>query len=139
MKLTKQVINSEILANPNYKSFEFLDVKGMAKVFAVADLVVSRCGLGTLTELSYLGKPSILIPMPGSHQEDNAEVFWNKEAAMVLDQNELDAQKFVKAIKYVLKDEDLRFKFHSNIKNVMKDNAALELATIVKNIINVKK
>lgn len=135
----KQVINSETLSNPNYKSFEFLDVKGMAKVFAVADLVVSRCGLGTLTELSYLGKPALLIPMPDSHQEDNAEVFWSQEAAMVLDQHELDAAKFTKAIMYLLKNEDLRFKLHTNIRSVMRDNAALELMAAVKNIIDAQK
>ena len=47
----------------------------MIKAFAASDAVVSRCGMATLTEISYLGKPSILIPIPKTHQVYNAKIF----------------------------------------------------------------
>ena len=59
----------------NYKPYEFVNTDGLIKMFSASDIVVSRCGMGVLSELSYLGKPSILIPIPDSHQEDNAQIF----------------------------------------------------------------
>ena len=55
---------------------------------AASDLVVSRCGLGVLTELAALEKPAILIPIPHSHQEDNANLFASRSAAVVLSQDD---------------------------------------------------
>jgi len=48
---------------------------------ARADLVVTRGGLATLTELAHLAKPVIIIPLPHSHQEDNAKYFAAQGAA----------------------------------------------------------
>ncbi|MEA1963288.1 MAG: UDP-N-acetylglucosamine--N-acetylmuramyl-(pentapeptide) pyrophosphoryl-undecaprenol N-acetylglucosamine transferase, partial [Patescibacteria group bacterium] len=90
--------------NPGYKFFEFLDAFGLIKVFAAADIIISRAGMGTLTELSYAAKPTILIPMPDSHQEENAEIFFKEEAAIVLSQKELDGGILLSNIKKILKD-----------------------------------
>lgn len=77
------------IQNPNYIAFEFLNSEQISDVLRVADLVVSRCGIGFLSELVYLGKPAILIPMPDSHQEDNAQLFKNANAAIVLEQKKI--------------------------------------------------
>jgi UDP-N-acetylglucosamine--N-acetylmuramyl-(pentapeptide) pyrophosphoryl-undecaprenol N-acetylglucosamine transferase len=63
-------------------------IHDMAEVYAAADLVVSRAGAGTLSELAVAGKPSILIPYPlaTAHQEKNAAAFTSTGAAeMILD------------------------------------------------------
>lgn len=63
-------------------------IHGMAEVYAAADLVVSRAGAGTLSELAVAGKPSILVPYPlaTAHQEKNAAAFVSSGAAeMILD------------------------------------------------------
>ena len=122
----------------NYHLFEFLDSFAMAKAFAAADIIISRCGMGVLTELSYLGKPSILIPMPNSHQEENAEIFKKADAAIILDQNELTAEKFTKEIKKLLSDKELRNKLSNNIKKVMKRGANEKMVKIINDIL-VKK
>ncbi|MDZ4230007.1 MAG: UDP-N-acetylglucosamine--N-acetylmuramyl-(pentapeptide) pyrophosphoryl-undecaprenol N-acetylglucosamine transferase, partial [Candidatus Veblenbacteria bacterium] len=44
-------------------------------VLAAADVVVTRAGMGVLTELSALGKAAVVVPLPQSHQEDNAKYF----------------------------------------------------------------
>lgn len=65
-------------------------IHGMAEVYAAADLVVSRAGAGTLSELAVAGKPSILIPYPlaTAHQEKNAAAFVSSGAAeMILDRD----------------------------------------------------
>ncbi|MCC7103506.1 MAG: glycosyltransferase [Chloroflexi bacterium] len=59
------------LDSPRYRAVEFVTGE-MADLLAAADLVVSRAGMGTLTELAVLSKPALLIPMPASHQAANA-------------------------------------------------------------------
>lgn len=54
---------------------------------AAADVVVSRAGAITVSEIAALGKPSILIPSPNvvrNHQEQNAREFENKNAAELI-------------------------------------------------------
>ena len=119
----------------NYSSFEFLDAKQMAEAYASADIVVSRCGLGTLTELSYLGKPSIIIPMPDSHQEENAKIFKEKEAAIVLNQKKLTPEILTDNIKKLLDDDVLRSMLRNNIQKVMKRGANEKIINIIHEIL----
>jgi UDP-N-acetylglucosamine--N-acetylmuramyl-(pentapeptide) pyrophosphoryl-undecaprenol N-acetylglucosamine transferase len=119
----------------DYFFYEFLDSKQMAEVYAAADIVVSRAGLGVLTELSYLGKPSILIPMPDSHQEENAEIFKRKKAAIVLNQKELTAETFYVSIKKLLADEKLRAELSKNIREVIKRGANEEMVKLINNLL----
>src|SRR3989339_695947 len=58
----------------DYHQVEFL-YEELADVYAVADLVVSRAGMGSITELSALSKPTIFIPLPNSAQELNLDPF----------------------------------------------------------------
>jgi UDP-N-acetylglucosamine--N-acetylmuramyl-(pentapeptide) pyrophosphoryl-undecaprenol N-acetylglucosamine transferase len=118
-----------------YRSFEFLNAEQMAYAYAVADIVVSRCGMGVLTELSYLGKPSILIPIPDSHQEDNAKIFKEKDAAIVLDQKELTPQILVENIKNLINNKEKQNKISGNIQKVIKKGANEKIIKIIQNIL----
>lgn len=106
----------------------------MAEAYTAADIVVSRAGMGVLTELSSLGKVAILIPMPDSHQEDNAEIFSKKRAAIVLNQKELTVDKLAGNIKKLLEDEKLKNKLSNNIKKVIKEGNK-DIINIIKNIL----
>ncbi len=123
---------------PNYSSFEFLGPKRLAFALNHADIVISRCGMGVLTELSYLGKPSILIPLPNSHQEENANIFKEKEAVIVLDQDKLTKEKLIKSIRALLSDEILRRKLSNNIKNVIKKGANKKIVEIINGLVKEK-
>ena len=123
------------IKNDNYQSFEFLDQNEVLRLMAAADLVVSRCGLGVLTELSALGKAAILIPMPHSHQEDNAGFFKDRAAAVVLDQDNLSADSLSSEIKKIISDAKLRGGLSQNIIKVMKPLAAQNIAAIIWEII----
>jgi len=121
--------------NNAYHVFEFLNYDNLLVLLASADLVVSRCGLGALTELSALEKPAILIPMPRTHQEDNAAVFAAADAAVVLDQDELTPEKLTANIKKILEDPGLRKELSRNIGKVIKRGAAASIAGIVWEIV----
>lgn len=118
-----------------YKSFEFLNTDGLIKVFGVADLVVSRAGMATLIELSQLAKPSIIIPMPDSHQEDNAKILSDANAAIVLNQNNLSTSDFVYNIKKLINDDILKKILSDNISTVIKRGDSVKIEHLINNLI----
>lgn len=121
----------------DYIPLEFLDNEGVLSLMEKADVVVSRCGLGVLTELASLKKASILIPMPASHQEDNAETFSRLRAAVVLNQNNLSVDEFTKAILSLLDDKNKRQELENNISHIMKRDAAASVAAIAWEMIKI--
>lgn len=125
----------KVRVSDNYTSFEFLHSKQLAATYASADIIVSRCGMGTLTEICYLRKPAILIPMPDSHQEDNARVFIDHKAAIVFDQNKLTPELFIGAVKNLLSDPELRKNLSHNLKKVMLPDANERMIKAVKEIL----
>ncbi len=120
---------------PDYHYAELLGNDEVFNLMMAADLVVSRCGLATLTELSALAKPAILIPIPNSHQEDNAAVFAQAKAAIVLNQSELDAEKFSETVLQVLRDPIRREELSRNIGRFMKKDAAQIMASFILEIL----
>ena len=69
------------------------------------DIIVARSGAMTITEISNLGKPSILVPLPNvshNHQLYNAKVLENVEAAKIILNDELDGTKLSGAIKDIV-------------------------------------
>lgn len=74
---------------PNVKVFDF--IYKMNYAYSVADVIISRAGAGTVSELCIVGKPVILIPSPNvaeDHQTKNAMALVNKNAAiMIRDEN----------------------------------------------------
>ncbi len=128
----RNISNTEIV---NYKNYEFLDVEKMVEVLHAADLVITRAGLGFLSELSYLGKPSIIIPMPDSHQEVNAEFFKNRKAAIVINQKDLTAENFTHMIKDLLADEKILTNLSVNMAQAMKKGANQEMVKIIKSLL----
>jgi len=117
--------------HPNYHSFEFLNVDQFSEAMQKSDLVVTRAGLSTLTELSYLGKPIIIIPIPGSHQEENAEIYKAYNAAVVLDQNTLTKDSFLKTIESILSDPAKISALKNNISRLLKPRASQEMSKII--------
>lgn len=129
--LTGKGKQAKIVDNPKYHAFQFLDINGMLKVYTVADLVVSRCGMGSLTELSQLAKPAVLIPIPDSHQEDNALVFKEKNAAVVLSEKETSDEEFAKILKELLSNSEKRKNLANNILGVIKNDAINSIKKII--------
>ncbi len=67
-------------------------IDDMASAYAAADLIVSRAGAGTLSELCLVGKPTVLVPSPNvadDHQTHNARALSDEQAAVLLPEQEL--------------------------------------------------
>ncbi len=123
------------LHREDYRKFEFLNTTQMMDAYNAADIVVSRCGMGALTELSFLKKVCILIPMPRTHQEDNARMFMDNEAAIVLNQKYLDSNKFIQSIKNLMENKHKQQKLRENIGKIIKQNASAEMVKIINKLI----
>ncbi len=77
----------------------FLD--DMPRAFAEADVVVSRAGMGAVSELAAAGKPSILVPLPGAsdqHQLKNAQAFEKAGAARLVLDREMTGARLVEEV-----------------------------------------
>lgn len=116
--------------NPRYHDFVFLTDQ-LKNVLVAADLVVTRAGMGFLTELAALRKPVLIIPMPDSHQEKNAEEFFKNNAAQVLNEKTLTPEIFSQAIHDLLKDNVLLDNFRRNIQKVLPTDAAQKMVDII--------
>jgi len=117
-----------------YLKFSSFSQQDMIYAYRAADLVVSRAGMATLLELANLSKPSIIIPMPDSHQETNAKVLAEAEAALVLKQKTLTSLDLYRQIKKLLADETKLKKMGENLHQTLKTNANKELVEIIKKI-----
>lgn len=115
-----KMLGSLVEFGHNYVAVEFLN-EGMADAYAVADVVVARAGMGTIAELAALGKPTILIPMLGTHQEANAKALVDRDAAQVV--VELTPQTLLQSIDRLLGSQSRREQLAHNIRGVFPLNA----------------
>ena len=113
--------------NPRYHQREFL-VDEMPHVLAAASVVVTRAGLGTLTELAALRKAAIVVPMPGTHQEANARAFAAGGGALHVDQRTLTAGELVALVRELLADEGRRTALGEALGRAMPLDAAARIA-----------
>ena len=113
-----------------YRQYEFL-VEEMPHLLAGADLVVTRAGMGTLSELAALAKPSIVIPLPGSHQEANATTFGRAGAAVIVDQEAQTPESLAALIRDLLDNEDYCVQLAIAIGQFMPGDAAQTIAADV--------
>ena len=90
-------------SSPRYRAIEFL-VDEMPHLLAAATVVVSRAGMGTLTELAALSRASLVVPMPGSHQWANAQAFARLGAIEVADQQALTPDSLAERVLSLLAD-----------------------------------
>ncbi len=89
-----------------YRPYGYLKEIGLA--YVAADLVVSRAGATTISEVLALGKPVIFVPYPyatDNHQEENARAVERKGAGRVILEEDLTAENFFEEVKRVIYNE----------------------------------
>lgn len=121
----------------SYKIKKFLFGKEWGTILSNADLVVSRAGINTLTELAMLGKPCILVPLPWLHnneQGNNANMFRKIGLGEVIKQSELSCQVLFDKIVYMFDNMEKYHKAGVRIKRLVKKNAAQRIVDEIKKI-----
>ena len=110
-------------------------IKEMDLAYTAADLIISRAGALSISELCIVGKPTILIPSPNvseDHQTKNAMALVNKNATVLI--KDIEAKdKLGEAVLLLMKDNNKLNDLSNNIKILAKTNAANEIVTEIIN------
>lgn len=113
----------------SYHHFQFFTSE-MADAYALADIVVSRGGFGSITEIAALKKASILIPKFG-HQYDNVKFIADAGAAIFIDERTADGNYLAKIIKQLLADPIYQKQLQQKISVVMPVAKSEQILAIV--------
>lgn len=117
----------------NYFLFENLPNEQVAYLMKKSALIISRSGATTIAEIAAIGKPVILIPLPGSaseHQLRNAEYLSEHGAALMIEQDNLNADMLQELIFKIL-NSDLGPRLIFNIKSMTQKEAGDQIADLV--------
>lgn len=106
----------------------------MPLVMTAADLVLCRAGASTLAELTYLGKPAVLVPSPNvtnNHQEKNARVLERAGGAKVLLEPEFTPEDLLETIRGLLSAPETLRTMEQNMKSCGVPDATERIADMV--------
>lgn len=110
----------------------------MDYAFAIADLVISRAGAGTISELCLLGKPVILVPSPNvaeDHQTKNAMALVREDAAILVTDKDAEQHLVPQALELVQDDGRLKV-LSDNIRALAQLNSAERIVDEIEKIIS---
>jgi UDP-N-acetylglucosamine--N-acetylmuramyl-(pentapeptide) pyrophosphoryl-undecaprenol N-acetylglucosamine transferase len=112
----------------NVQVVAFID--RMDLVYAAADVVISRSGASSVSELCIVGKPTIFIPSPNvaeDHQTKNAKAISDKNGAILIKESELETQ-FETIFSDLISNESKQLELSQNIKKLALPNATKQIA-----------
>ena len=124
---------------PNLQLLEY--IYDMPLKMSAADVVISRCGAMTLSELAVLGKAAVLIPSPNvtnDHQYKNAKVLGDAGAAVVFRESELGEGTVTAAIRELIENGEKRGQMQENIKQFAVDSASEIIYKYVRETVSAK-
>ncbi|MBR4910637.1 MAG: undecaprenyldiphospho-muramoylpentapeptide beta-N-acetylglucosaminyltransferase [Clostridia bacterium] len=96
-------------------------IKNMDECMAAADLVISRAGAITLSEITALGKPAILIPSPyvaENHQFHNAMTLKRAGAAEIIEEKDLTSEKLIKVVEGLIENKPKLKEMSDNARKI---------------------
>lgn len=120
--------------NANVKVLQFIDRMDFA--YNLADLIISRAGASSVSELCIVGKPVIFIPSPNvaeDHQTKNAQAIADKNGAILLRERDLD-EKFETVFSQLITDTAKQKQLAENIQKMAQPNATKEIVDIICNL-----
>ena len=112
----------------------------MDLVYAAADVVISRSGASSVSELCIVGKPTIFIPSPNvaeDHQTKNAKAIVDKNGALLIKESDLDVQ-FETVFSDLISNENKQIELSQNIKKLALPNATKTIVEEIKKLIKNK-
>ncbi|MEO0471207.1 MAG: undecaprenyldiphospho-muramoylpentapeptide beta-N-acetylglucosaminyltransferase [Bacteroidota bacterium] len=120
-------LKTQVPYHPNVHLMPFIE--DMAAAYSLADLVISRAGGSTISELIALEKPSILVPSPNvaeDHQTKNARSLSDKDAAILVEDKYTEEKLLPEAIR-IVRDEAGLETLQQGIAKMEKHDAAKEI------------
>jgi UDP-N-acetylglucosamine--N-acetylmuramyl-(pentapeptide) pyrophosphoryl-undecaprenol N-acetylglucosamine transferase len=109
----------------------------MDLVYAAADVVISRAGASSVSELCIVGKPVIFIPSPNvaeDHQTKNAQAIVDKKGAIMIKESALE-DEFSIVLEALLKDEGKQQLLGDNIKKLALPKATIQIVDEIEKLL----
>ena len=130
---TMQAVKATLPAPVAARYVPFAFANDLADRIRAADLVVSRAGASTLSEVSALGIPMVLIPYPfaGGHQRLNVAPYESAGAAIVIPDEEVDGGRLVGVVSSVIDDPVRYRKMVEAMRGLGRPYAAEEVARLI--------
>jgi UDP-N-acetylglucosamine--N-acetylmuramyl-(pentapeptide) pyrophosphoryl-undecaprenol N-acetylglucosamine transferase len=122
----------------NVQVYEFLN--NMDFAYAAADVVISRAGASSVSELCIVGKPVVFIPSPNvaeDHQTKNAMAIVNNDAAMIIKEEDLEAD-FENKFSQLIASPEKQKELGGNIKKLALVNATKQIVDEVEKLLEGK-
>jgi UDP-N-acetylglucosamine--N-acetylmuramyl-(pentapeptide) pyrophosphoryl-undecaprenol N-acetylglucosamine transferase len=119
----------------NVHLYDFIDEMNLA--YGAADVIISRAGASSISELCIIGKPVIFIPSPNvaeDHQSKNAKSLVNKNAAILIEENNLD-KDFRDSFTQLIDNSKFQSELSSNIKKQAKINATRDIVNEIEKLL----
>ena len=119
-------LKTEITEHTNLELTDF--ISDMPAAYYKADIIISRAGAGTISELCIVGKPVILIPSPNvaeDHQTKNANAISDKNAAIALPEKEIENLETI--LLDLFSDDTQRKQLSNNRKHLANPNATKDI------------
>lgn len=113
-------------------------IEEMPAAYAVSDLMISRAGASTISEIQCLGKAAILVPSPNvaeDHQTHNAQALVSKEAATMVTDADARTKLVTEALR-IVQDSDLLQQFSENVQAMKLPDAADHIVEIIDRILH---
>jgi UDP-N-acetylglucosamine--N-acetylmuramyl-(pentapeptide) pyrophosphoryl-undecaprenol N-acetylglucosamine transferase len=131
-----KVLEEELSLPSNVKMLRFIERMDLA--YAAADVIVSRAGATSISELSIIGKPTILIPSPNvseDHQTKNAMVLVNNAAAVLVKDAVAKETLFQQIVDLLNSSETMDY-LSKNIKKMGMPNATEEIVNACQELVS---
>jgi UDP-N-acetylglucosamine--N-acetylmuramyl-(pentapeptide) pyrophosphoryl-undecaprenol N-acetylglucosamine transferase len=125
-RLTRERLRLPAQKKRRYHVKKYLNAREMGTFLNKADLVIARAGANTITELAVLGKPCLLIPLPGE-QTQNAQLLFEAGTAEILAQDKLAPENFLRLTEKILKNLSHYQKNSSQAEALVETGAAQKI------------
>lgn len=132
-----KLINKSVLDSENISVMPYID--NMPEILPDIELIVGRSGATSIAEITALGIPAIFVPSPyvtHDHQTKNAMSVSKVDAAELIPESELNADKLFEAVDKIMSDASLRQKMSENSKKIGVPDAADRLIKVLTGLVN---
>lgn len=133
--LAEKGIKPQECSNLDIREF----IHDMPVCLGAADLVISRAGAITISEIQAQGKPSVLIPSPNvaeNHQYHNAMALVNKKAAAIIEESNLTPQAVIEAVDSIVANPETLKEYSGNAKAMAIIDANERIYAVIKSVLH---
>ena len=113
-------------------------IYNMHELLAACDVLICRAGAMTLSEIAVLGKAALIVPSPyvtNNHQFKNAKVLCDKDAALMIEEKNLNGSILTQTVKNLCEDDEKRKKIENNVREFAVTDTLERIYDVVKNLV----